>query len=121
MHYANEEKYPCNLGRFCQGTTNQTLYHDTMNGQANMCKNKVRFVLCQEIYQVNSISLRRSQEVRRQQKLKGLKKRQGELSHPTRVYVPLLLWVVSKDMERDIFMSATEAQTCGIVDLVSVE
>nr|YP_011002705.1 clp protease proteolytic subunit [Hoya verticillata]WNS64402.1 clp protease proteolytic subunit [Hoya verticillata] len=31
------------------------------------------------------------------------------------------LWVVSKDMERDTFMSATEAQAYGIVDLVGVE
>nr|QXL59638.1 ATP-dependent Clp protease [Senecio asperifolius] len=31
------------------------------------------------------------------------------------------LWVVSEDMERDIFMSATEAQAYGIVDLVAVE
>nr|QXO87976.1 ClpP [Hoya omlorii] len=30
-------------------------------------------------------------------------------------------WVVSKDMERDTFMSATEAQAYGIVDLVGVE
>nr|YP_010847068.1 clp protease proteolytic subunit [Fockea edulis]WEV91368.1 clp protease proteolytic subunit [Fockea edulis] len=31
------------------------------------------------------------------------------------------LWVVSKDMERDAFMSATEAQAYGIVDLVGDE
>nr|QEI59664.1 clp protease proteolytic subunit [Malania oleifera]UYG49715.1 clp protease proteolytic subunit [Malania oleifera] len=31
------------------------------------------------------------------------------------------LWVVSEDMERDVFMSATEAQAHGIVDLVAVE
>nr|YP_010538162.1 clp protease proteolytic subunit [Hoya rigida]QXO88669.1 ClpP [Hoya insularis]UYC32175.1 clp protease proteolytic subunit [Hoya rigida] len=31
------------------------------------------------------------------------------------------IWVVSKDMERDTFMSATEAQAYGIVDLVGVE
>nr|QDF64382.1 Clp protease proteolytic subunit [Teucrium stocksianum subsp. stenophyllum]QDF64558.1 Clp protease proteolytic subunit [Teucrium stocksianum subsp. stocksianum] len=31
------------------------------------------------------------------------------------------LWVVSEDMERDVFMSATEAQAYGIVDLVAVE
>nr|YP_010314435.1 clp protease proteolytic subunit [Cissus tuberosa]YP_010314517.1 clp protease proteolytic subunit [Cissus trifoliata]YP_010314599.1 clp protease proteolytic subunit [Cissus quadrangularis]YP_010314681.1 clp protease proteolytic subunit [Cissus microcarpa]YP_010314764.1 clp protease proteolytic subunit [Cissus discolor]UNA64000.1 clp protease proteolytic subunit [Cissus tuberosa]UNA64082.1 clp protease proteolytic subunit [Cissus trifoliata]UNA64164.1 clp protease proteolytic subunit [Ciss len=31
------------------------------------------------------------------------------------------LWVVSEDMERDVFMSATEAQTHGIVDLVAVQ
>nr|YP_009412683.1 ClpP [Phellodendron amurense]YP_009940592.1 ClpP [Phellodendron chinense]ASK50999.1 ClpP [Phellodendron amurense]QNZ92232.1 ClpP [Phellodendron chinense]UEK22444.1 ClpP [Phellodendron chinense] len=30
------------------------------------------------------------------------------------------LWVVSEDMERDTFMSATEAQAYGIVDLVAV-
>nr|YP_010847763.1 clp protease proteolytic subunit [Huernia keniensis]WEV92331.1 clp protease proteolytic subunit [Huernia keniensis] len=30
-------------------------------------------------------------------------------------------WVVSEDMERDVFMSATEAQAYGIVDLVGVE
>nr|YP_010731100.1 ATP-dependent Clp protease proteolytic subunit [Ochna integerrima]YP_010731184.1 ATP-dependent Clp protease proteolytic subunit [Ochna serrulata]WEG37841.1 ATP-dependent Clp protease proteolytic subunit [Ochna integerrima]WEG37925.1 ATP-dependent Clp protease proteolytic subunit [Ochna serrulata] len=30
------------------------------------------------------------------------------------------LWVVSEDMERDVFMSATEAQAHGIVDLVAV-
>nr|UGO88210.1 ATP-dependent Clp protease proteolytic subunit [Metagentiana rhodantha] len=31
------------------------------------------------------------------------------------------IWVVSEDMERDVFMSATEAQAYGIVDLVAVE
>ncbi|KAL4184953.1 hypothetical protein AMTRI_Chr10g228140 [Amborella trichopoda] len=31
------------------------------------------------------------------------------------------LWVVSEDMERDVFMSATEAQAHGIVDLIAVE
>nr|YP_010974780.1 ATP-dependent Clp protease proteolytic subunit [Lysiana exocarpi]WNR57357.1 ATP-dependent Clp protease proteolytic subunit [Lysiana exocarpi]WNR57422.1 ATP-dependent Clp protease proteolytic subunit [Lysiana exocarpi] len=31
------------------------------------------------------------------------------------------LWVVSEDMERDVFMSATEAQAHGIVDLVADE
>nr|YP_010618395.1 clp protease proteolytic subunit [Gleditsia japonica var. delavayi]YP_010618479.1 clp protease proteolytic subunit [Gleditsia fera]YP_010618563.1 clp protease proteolytic subunit [Gymnocladus dioicus]UUL96404.1 clp protease proteolytic subunit [Gleditsia sinensis]WAX02074.1 clp protease proteolytic subunit [Gleditsia microphylla]WAX02158.1 clp protease proteolytic subunit [Gleditsia japonica]WAX02576.1 clp protease proteolytic subunit [Gymnocladus chinensis]WAX01906.1 clp protease proteol len=31
------------------------------------------------------------------------------------------LWVVSEDMERDVFMSAAEAQAHGIVDLVAVE
>nr|UDZ59542.1 clp protease proteolytic subunit [Ranalisma rostratum]UDZ59543.1 clp protease proteolytic subunit [Ranalisma rostratum] len=31
------------------------------------------------------------------------------------------LWVISEDMERDVFMSATEAQAYGIVDLVGVE
>nr|YP_010395530.1 Clp protease proteolytic subunit [Haplophyllum dauricum]UQJ73058.1 Clp protease proteolytic subunit [Haplophyllum dauricum] len=30
------------------------------------------------------------------------------------------LWVVSEDMERDTFMSATEAQAHGLVDLVAV-
>ncbi|KAL6511417.1 hypothetical protein OROMI_034818 [Orobanche minor] len=42
----------------------------------------------------------------------------------TRVYVQRTgkpLWVVSEDMERDVFMSATEAQVYGIVDLVAVE
>nr|YP_010828146.1 clp protease proteolytic subunit [Santalum spicatum]WFF45164.1 clp protease proteolytic subunit [Santalum spicatum] len=31
------------------------------------------------------------------------------------------LWVVSEDMERDVFMSAAEAQSHGIVDLVAAE
>nr|QVO59380.1 ATP-dependent Clp protease proteolytic subunit 1 [Aconitum scaposum] len=42
----------------------------------------------------------------------------------TRVYVQRTgkpLWVVSEDMERDVFMSATEAQAHGIVDLVAAE
>nr|AZJ16895.1 ATP-dependent Clp protease proteolytic subunit [Betula halophila] len=42
----------------------------------------------------------------------------------TRVYVQRTgkpLWVVSEDMERDVFMSATEAQAHGIVDVVAVE
>nr|YP_009967452.1 ATP-dependent Clp protease proteolytic subunit [Typhonium blumei]QIS89624.1 ATP-dependent Clp protease proteolytic subunit [Typhonium blumei] len=42
----------------------------------------------------------------------------------TRVYVQRTgnpLWVVSEDMERDVFMSATEAQAYGIIDLVAVE
>nr|QIM59200.1 clpP-like protease [Exacum paucisquamum]QIM59212.1 clpP-like protease [Exacum paucisquamum] len=42
----------------------------------------------------------------------------------TRVYVQRTdksLWVVSEDMERDVFMSATEAQAYGIVDLVAIE
>ncbi|KAJ0989608.1 hypothetical protein J5N97_007964 [Dioscorea zingiberensis] len=42
----------------------------------------------------------------------------------TRVYVQRTgnpLWAVSEDMERDAFMSATEAQAHGIVDLVAVE
>nr|YP_009461666.1 ATP-dependent Clp protease proteolytic subunit [Commiphora wightii]YP_010757991.1 ATP-dependent Clp protease proteolytic subunit 1 [Canarium odontophyllum]YP_011036229.1 ATP-dependent Clp protease proteolytic subunit 1 [Bursera bipinnata]YP_011036314.1 ATP-dependent Clp protease proteolytic subunit 1 [Bursera cuneata]YP_011036400.1 ATP-dependent Clp protease proteolytic subunit 1 [Bursera palmeri]AUT83810.1 ATP-dependent Clp protease proteolytic subunit [Commiphora wightii]WEU79395.1 ATP-d len=41
----------------------------------------------------------------------------------TRIYVQRTgkpLWVVSEDMERDIFMSATEAQAHGIVDVVAV-
>ncbi|KAL5561607.1 hypothetical protein UlMin_031354 [Ulmus minor] len=42
----------------------------------------------------------------------------------TRVYAQRTgkpLWVVTEDMERDVFMSATEAQAHGIVDLVAVE
>nr|YP_010313866.1 clp protease proteolytic subunit [Rhoicissus digitata]UNA63431.1 clp protease proteolytic subunit [Rhoicissus digitata] len=42
----------------------------------------------------------------------------------TKVYVQRTgkpLWVVSEDLERDVFMSATEAQTHGIVDLVAVQ
>nr|YP_009742466.1 ClpP [Blepharis ciliaris]QID90674.1 ClpP [Blepharis ciliaris] len=42
----------------------------------------------------------------------------------TRVYAQRTgkpLWVVSEDMERDVFMSATEAQAYGIVDLVAVQ
>ncbi|KAB8831623.1 hypothetical protein FH972_026751 [Carpinus fangiana] len=42
----------------------------------------------------------------------------------TRVYVQRTgkpLWVVSEDMERDVFMSATEAQAHGIVDVIAVE
>ncbi|KAK1418996.1 hypothetical protein QVD17_28150 [Tagetes erecta] len=49
---------------------------------------------------------------------------------PVLSFVPLILqftffslpplWVVSEDMERDIFMSATEAQAYGIVDLVAI-
>nr|UBX38490.1 ATP-dependent Clp protease proteolytic subunit [Cycas taiwaniana] len=42
----------------------------------------------------------------------------------TNVYVQRTgkpLWVISGDMERDVFMSATEAQAYGIVDLVAVE
>lgn len=31
------------------------------------------------------------------------------------------IWVISEDMERDIFMSATEAQAHGIVDHVAVK
>nr|YP_009351993.1 clp protease proteolytic subunit [Schoepfia jasminodora]AQW41711.1 clp protease proteolytic subunit [Schoepfia jasminodora] len=40
----------------------------------------------------------------------------------TEVYVQRTgksLWIVSEDMERDVFMSATEAQAYGIVDLVA--
>nr|QFV19781.1 clp protease proteolytic subunit [Macrosolen bibracteolatus] len=42
----------------------------------------------------------------------------------TEVYVQRTgkpLWVISEDMERDVFMSATEAQAHGIVDLVANE
>nr|QVL26098.1 clp protease proteolytic subunit [Macbridea alba] len=42
----------------------------------------------------------------------------------TRVYAQRTgkpLWVVSEDLERDVFMSATEAKAYGIVDLVAVE
>jgi len=42
----------------------------------------------------------------------------------TRVYVQRTdkpLWVISEDMERDVFMSTAEAQAHGIVDLVAVE
>nr|AYP35395.1 clp protease proteolytic subunit [Zingiber spectabile] len=42
----------------------------------------------------------------------------------TKVYVQrtgMPLWVVTQDMERDIFMSPTEAQAHGIVDLVGAE
>nr|WAR50587.1 clp protease proteolytic subunit [Trilepidea adamsii] len=42
----------------------------------------------------------------------------------TEVYVQRTskpLWVVSEDMERDVFMSATEAQAHGIVDLIAAE
>ena len=42
----------------------------------------------------------------------------------TRVYVQRTgkpIWVISEDMERDVFMSATEAQAHGIVDLVAVQ
>ncbi|KAK6923592.1 Clp protease proteolytic subunit /Translocation-enhancing protein TepA [Dillenia turbinata] len=40
----------------------------------------------------------------------------------TRVYVQRTgkpLWLVSEDMERDVFMSAREAQAYGIIDLVA--
>nr|YP_009667921.1 Clp protease proteolytic subunit [Radula japonica]QCW58696.1 Clp protease proteolytic subunit [Radula japonica] len=42
----------------------------------------------------------------------------------TKVYVQRIgkpLWVISEDMERDVFMSAEEAKIYGIVDLVAVE
>eukprot|EP01018_Ginkgo_biloba_P009188 Gb_41557 [translate_table: standard] len=42
----------------------------------------------------------------------------------TNVYVQRTgkpLWVISEDMERDIFMSAAKAQAYGIVDLVAVD
>ncbi|XP_052624855.1 ATP-dependent Clp protease proteolytic subunit [Lactuca sativa] len=42
----------------------------------------------------------------------------------TRVYVQRTgkpLWVVSKDMEIDVLMSAPQAQAYGIIDLVAVE
>nr|YP_009434272.1 ClpP [Camptotheca acuminata]ARX79264.1 ClpP [Camptotheca acuminata]ATN40490.1 ClpP [Camptotheca acuminata] len=42
----------------------------------------------------------------------------------TRVYAQRTgkpLWVVFEDMERDVFMSATEAQAYGLVDLVAVQ
>nr|YP_010717122.1 clp protease proteolytic subunit [Zingiber xishuangbannaense]WDQ41018.1 clp protease proteolytic subunit [Zingiber xishuangbannaense] len=42
----------------------------------------------------------------------------------TKVYVQrtgMPLWVVAQDMERDIFMSATEAQAHGIVDSVGAD
>ncbi|KAH1063416.1 hypothetical protein J1N35_028403 [Gossypium stocksii] len=42
----------------------------------------------------------------------------------TRVYVQRMgkpLWVVSEDMERDVFMLAIEAQAHGLVDIVAVK
>lgn len=42
----------------------------------------------------------------------------------TRVYAQRTgksLWVIFEDMERDVFMSATEAQAYGLVDLVAVQ
>jgi len=42
----------------------------------------------------------------------------------TKVYVQRTgkpLWIISKDMERDVFMSAKEAKVYGIVDLVAIE
>ncbi|KAF8007021.1 hypothetical protein BT93_K1124 [Corymbia citriodora subsp. variegata] len=41
----------------------------------------------------------------------------------TKIYVQRSdkpLWVVFKDMERDIFMSKTKAQTHGIVDIIAI-
>ena len=31
------------------------------------------------------------------------------------------LWVICQDLERDVFMSATEAQIYGIIDLIATE
>ena len=42
----------------------------------------------------------------------------------TKVYVQRTgkpLWVISEDMERDVFMSSEEAKVYGIVDLIAVE
>jgi len=42
----------------------------------------------------------------------------------TKVYVQRMgkpLWIISEDMERDVFMSAKEAKVYGIVDLVAIE
>jgi len=42
----------------------------------------------------------------------------------TRIYAQRTgkpLWVVSEDLERDVFMSAAEAQAHGIIDIVAVE
>ncbi|KAF8041609.1 hypothetical protein BT93_A0263 [Corymbia citriodora subsp. variegata] len=41
----------------------------------------------------------------------------------TKIYVQRdkPLWVVFKDMERDVFMSETKAQTHGIVDIIAIE
>nr|YP_001023726.1 ATP-dependent Clp protease proteolytic subunit [Angiopteris evecta]YP_009974144.1 clp protease proteolytic subunit [Marattia laxa]A2T358.1 RecName: Full=ATP-dependent Clp protease proteolytic subunit; AltName: Full=Endopeptidase Clp [Angiopteris evecta]ABG79625.1 clp protease proteolytic subunit [Angiopteris evecta]QNH94004.1 clp protease proteolytic subunit [Marattia laxa] len=42
----------------------------------------------------------------------------------TKVYVQRTgkpLWVISEDMERDVFMSAEEAKAYGIVDLIALE
>ena len=42
----------------------------------------------------------------------------------TKVYVQRTgkpLWIISEDMERDVFMSAKEAKTYGIVDLVALD
>jgi len=42
----------------------------------------------------------------------------------TRVYVQRTgkpIWVVSEDMERDVFMSADEAKAYGLVDIVGDE
>nr|YP_010931977.1 clp protease proteolytic subunit [Pleurozia acinosa]YP_010932063.1 clp protease proteolytic subunit [Pleurozia gigantea]WKR34999.1 clp protease proteolytic subunit [Pleurozia acinosa]WKR35085.1 clp protease proteolytic subunit [Pleurozia gigantea]WKR35171.1 clp protease proteolytic subunit [Pleurozia subinflata] len=42
----------------------------------------------------------------------------------TKVYVQRTgkpLWIISEDMERDVFMSAKEAKIYGIVDLIAIE
>lgn len=42
----------------------------------------------------------------------------------TKVYVQRTgkpLWIISEDMERDVFMSAKEAKVYGIVDLVALD
>jgi len=42
----------------------------------------------------------------------------------TKVYVQRTgkpLWIISEDMERDVFMLAKEAKVYGIVDLVAIE
>jgi ATP-dependent Clp protease protease subunit len=42
----------------------------------------------------------------------------------TRVYAQRTgkpLWVVSEDMERDVFMSAEEARDYGLIDLVAID
>jgi ATP-dependent Clp protease protease subunit len=31
------------------------------------------------------------------------------------------LWIISEDLERDVFMSTKEAKVNGIVDLVAIE
>jgi ATP-dependent Clp protease protease subunit len=31
------------------------------------------------------------------------------------------LWIISKDMERNVFMLAKEAKVYGIVDLIAIE
>ena len=42
----------------------------------------------------------------------------------TRVYIQRMgkhLWLISEDMEMDVFMSAAEAQAYIIVDLIAIE